>query len=164
MRQPLKRISAVLFILLVIPAASEAEENLGPDATTYAPRLSDLMISMQIRHAKLFFAAKRGNWGLAAFELEQISASLKEAGRFYPKVVSTSDLAVAAELEEAVAVAVKAKDEGKFERSFDQMSGQCNRCHRVADRDYIFIRRPLSASAFSNQSYGVRRHREDDLR
>ncbi|OPY99140.1 hypothetical protein A5906_25710 [Bradyrhizobium sacchari] len=165
MRQPLKRFTTAALLLLVITAASEAEENAERDATSYVTRLGDLMVIMQIRHAKLFFAAKRGNWPLAAFELEQLSSSLKEAGRYYPKIVSTSDLADAAELKESVSVAIKAKDEANFDRSFDKMTAQCNGCHKVADRAFLFIRRPLSASAFSNQAYGVRRHRrEDDVR
>jgi len=39
------------------------------------------MVVIQIRHSKLFYAVKRGNWPLADFELEQLNSTLKEAAR-----------------------------------------------------------------------------------
>jgi hypothetical protein len=152
----------IMLVLLVVSATSEAEENSGQHATSYVPRLSDLMVVMQIRHTKLFHAAKRGNWPLANFELEQLFSTLKEVGRYYPRNVPASDLTSAVELQGAVDEAIRAKDEAKFDRSFDRMTAECNRCHKAADRAFVFIRRPVAASAFSNQLYGPRRYRREN--
>jgi hypothetical protein len=76
---------SMLLALLVVRTVSVAQENSGQSATSYVPRLSDLMIVIQVRHSKLFYAVKRGNWPLAAFVLEQLNSTLKEAARFYPK-------------------------------------------------------------------------------
>jgi len=146
----------MLFVLLVAHTASVAEESSGQSLTGYVPRLSDLMVVIQIRHSKLFYAVKRGNWPLADFELEQLTSTLKEAGRYYPKTVPASDLTGAAEIKSAVGEAIKAKDETKFDRSFAQMTAECNRCHEAADRAFIFIRRPAFPSTFSNQLFGPR--------
>ena len=144
----------MLFVLLVAHTASVAEESSGQSLTGYVPRLSDLMVVIQIRHSKLFYAVKRGNWPLADFELEQLTATLKEAGRYYPKTIPASDLTGAVETKRAVGEAIKAKDEAKFDRSFAQMTAECNHCHEAADRAFIFIRRPSYPSTFSNQLFG----------
>jgi hypothetical protein len=145
----------MLFVLLVAHTASVAEESSGQSLTGYVPRLSDLMVVIQIRHAKLFYAFKRGNWPLADFELEQLTATLKEAGRYYPKTVPGSDLTNAAQIKNAIGEAIRAKDEQKFDQSFAQMTAECNRCHEAADRPFILVRRPSYPSIFSNQLYGL---------
>jgi hypothetical protein len=156
MRALINFLRIMLVVLLVGSSLSVAQENSGQQVTGYVPRLSDLMVVIQIRHSKLFYAVKRGNWPLADFELEKLTSTLKEAGRYYPKTVPSSDLTGATEIKNAVAEAIKAKDEAKFDRSFAQMTAECNRCHEAADRAFIFIRRPAFPSTFSNQLYGPR--------
>ena len=56
---------SILAILLAAPTALNAEEDSGRRAASYVPRLADLMVVIQIRHAKLFYAAKAKNWPLA---------------------------------------------------------------------------------------------------
>ena len=81
MRERTTCLIAMLALLLVTRTASIAEENSGQRAASYVPRLSDLMVVIQIRHAKLFYAVKARNWPLADYELEQLVGTLKEAGR-----------------------------------------------------------------------------------
>ena len=156
MRALINFLGIMLVVLLIGSAISVAQENSGQRLTGYVPRLSDLMVVIQIRHSKLFYAVKRGNWPLADFELEQLTSTLKEAGRYYPKTVPASDLTGAAEIKSAVGEAINAKDEAKFDRSFAQMTAECNHCHEAADRAFIFIRRPAFPSTFSNQLFGPR--------
>jgi cytochrome c553 len=137
--------------VLAVCTGSIAEENSGQRATSYVPRLSDLMVVIQIRHAKLFYAVRRGNWPLADYELEQLISTLSEAGRYYPK--TTPPMTVADSIRTSLGEAIKAKDEAKFDRAFDEMNAGCNRCHEAADRPFIVIRRPSYPSAFSNQLY-----------
>jgi hypothetical protein len=49
----------------------------------YEPGLGDLMNSLQLRHAKLWFAGQADNWPLAAFELEEIHESLGRVSRWH---------------------------------------------------------------------------------
>jgi hypothetical protein len=144
----------MLVVLLVIHTASIAEENSGQRAASYVPRLSDLMVVIQIRHSKLFYAAKAKNWPLADFELEQLVSSLKEAERYYPR--TTPPMTLAGEIRSSLSEAIRAKNEAKFDRAFDEMSDGCNLCHVAADRAFIVIRRPSYPSAFSNQQYSPR--------
>ena len=65
--------TAMLAVLLVARAVSAAEENSQQRATSYVPRLSDLMVVIQIRHSKLFYAVKGKNWPLANFNTSNSS-------------------------------------------------------------------------------------------
>ena len=145
---------SILAVLLAAHTASIAEENSGQRTTSYVPRLSDLMVVIQIRHAKLFYAVKAKNWPLADFEREQLVSSLKEAERYYPR--TTPPMYRAEEIASSLSEATKAKNEAKFDQAFDEMSAGCNRCHVAADRAFILIRRPSYPSAFSNQQYSPR--------
>ena len=45
----------------------------------YLPQLADLMNeSMQINHAKLWFAGHAGNWALAAYEVKKIRGTIDQ--------------------------------------------------------------------------------------
>ena len=145
---------SILAVLLAAPTASNAEEDSGRRAASYVPRLADLMVVIQIRHAKLFYAAKARNWSLADYELEQLVGSLAEAGRYYPN--TTPPMTLAEQIRSSLSEALKTKNEGKFDQAFDEMSAGCNRCHGAADRAFIVIRRPSYPSAFSNQQYSPR--------
>jgi hypothetical protein len=141
---------SMLVVLAAANTASIAQENSGQRAS-YVPRLSDLMVVIQIRHAKLFYAVKARNWPLADYELEQLVGSLKEAGRYYLK--TAPPMTLAEEVRSSLNEAIKAKNERKFDQAFDEMNAGCNRCHGAADRAFIVIRRPSYPSAFSNQQY-----------
>jgi hypothetical protein len=144
----------IVLLALLTCSVSIAEENSEQRAASYVPRLSDLMVVIQIRHAKLFYAVKARNWPLADFELEQLVGTLKEAGRYYPNTAPPMilDGKIASSLSEAI----KAKNEAKFDHAFDEMNAGCNQCHGAANRAFIIIRRPSYPSAFSNQKYGPR--------
>ena len=111
------------------------------------------MVVIQIRHSKLFYAVKRGNWPLADFELEQLNSALKEAARFYPR--PASDLTGTDKIKD-VGESIRAKDVAQFEQSFALLMAEGNRCHESSDRAFIFIRRPVLPSTFSNQMFGPR--------
>jgi hypothetical protein len=145
---------SILAVLLAAHTASIAEEDSGRRAASYVPRLADLMVVIQIRHAKLFYAAKARNWPLADYELEQLAGTLHETGRYYPN--TAPPMTLAEEIRSSLSEAVRTKNEAKFDQAFDEMSTGCNRCHGAADRAFIVIRRPSYPSAFSNQQYSPR--------
>ena len=49
----------------------------------YRPPLGDIMNAIQLRHIKLWFAGKLGNWELATYEVGEIKASLEKAADLY---------------------------------------------------------------------------------
>jgi hypothetical protein len=146
--------SVILVVLLVADSVSLAQEKSSQSATSYVPRLSDIMIVIQIRHSKLFYAVKAKNWPLASFEYEQLVSSLREAERHYPRTIPP--MTQVDEIASSLSKAIEAKNEAQFDQAYDELSAGCNRCHMAGDRAFIVIRRPSYPSAFSNEQYSPR--------
>ena len=149
----LKVFSCGLIVALSIASGLvAAQENPAVNAGSVKRDLADLMLVTQLRHAKLFYAGRGGNWSLADYQLRQLDLSLKEAQRLYASVsapdLSAVDLAVTAASE-----AIKKKDDAGFKKSFGQLTAACNGCHATADRAFIAIRLPTLPSPYSNQLF-----------
>jgi hypothetical protein len=141
--------AAVLACFAAPPAI--AQSAAAVQVEPYVPRLADIMNALQLRHLKLYFAARAQNWELADFELRQVRAGLAEAGTLYSGLPVTNITTLAAPVE-ALSDAVKAKDERKFMEAFGQLTNGCNACHQTMDRKFIVIAAPTQPP-FSNQIF-----------
>lgn len=154
-------LAAVAFtISFAADAAATSPDAAGkpalPASESYVPGLGEIMGATQMRHSKIWFAGRAGNWELAHYELDEIREGLEDAVKFHPvfKGVPVSAMLdrftsqPLADLDAAVA----AKDSAKFSKAFDSLTGACNACHQAAEKGFIVIKRP-GASPFSNQAF-----------
>jgi hypothetical protein len=144
-----------LLVALSVFNASVLAEDKSQNPAGYMPRLGDIMAAVQLRHSKLFYAARVKNWALADYELAQLSTSLKDVTLFYPDMPA-ADMTDMAKLELLVGESIKARNETKFDRGFAQKTTECNRCHELTGRSFINIRRSAYPSPFSNQLFAPR--------
>jgi hypothetical protein len=124
------------------------------------PEIGEIMIFQQLRHAKLWFAGKAGNWPLADYQVKELREGFETVSKYYP---TFNDIPLAtmidairdtnfAELDKAVA----AHDSAKFARAFDKLTQACNACHQASELGFISIQRP-TAPPFSNQSFAPKK-------
>jgi hypothetical protein len=118
---------------------------------TYVPTLGDIMGATQLRHFKLSYAGKLGNWELASYELGQIEDSLTNAARLYQNI-PIEKISMIDEPLVALSSAIKAKSGARFASAFTSLTAACNSCHEAAHVGFITIQVP-TASPFSNQSF-----------
>lgn len=102
-----------------------------------------MMAAIQLRHAKLWYAAKLKNWELADYELRQLEVNLKQALRIFPSKPA-SDANATYKAVGLISESLKAKDDAKFMQAFAQMTTACNSCHEATERSFIVVRRPVS--------------------
>jgi hypothetical protein len=142
-------------LLMVCPLASLAIAQSGTQGDgadePYAPRLADIMSTVQLRHMKLWFAGASPNWELAAYELRQLKDSLIEAASLYPRIPVTSITTMATPIQ-SVADAIAAKDSAEFAKTFGELTTGCNACHQSIGRGFVVMRVP-TASPFSDQLF-----------
>ena len=69
----------------------------------------------QLRHMKLWFAGKLGNWELANYELAQMETNLKDAADLY-RGIPVEDVTLVVEPMKATSNAIEAKDTTRFEK------------------------------------------------
>ncbi len=116
-----------------------------------APRLGDIMGTMQLRHIKLWYAGSLRNWALARYELDQIKDSFSDAVTYYPGIPA-SDMTTMAKPVAAMNDAVAKKDEAAFARGFNDLTGACNACHVQQGYRFIVVKVP-NASPFSDELF-----------
>jgi len=119
--------------------------------SAYHPELGEQMLTLQIRHARLWFAGEAQNWTLAAFELQEIKEAFEavveqnpEHAIFQPQrladILPAMTKAPVAALRDAIDHGSKAE----FEKAYDGLSTACTGCHRTAGNDFLVIQRPLA--------------------
>jgi hypothetical protein len=117
--------------------------------SAYHPELGEQMLSIQIRHARLWFAGQAQNWLLAAFELQEIKEAFDAVVEQNPDhaIFQPQRLAdILPAMTKAPIVALRdAIDHGnkvEFEKAYDGLSAACSGCHQVAGNDFLVIQRP----------------------
>jgi len=122
----------------------------------YSPGLGEIMTLQQMRHLKLWFAGRAGNWPLAAYELDELREGFEDVTKYHPThddapTGTMADAVVAKEVAELARI-IEAKDRTQFAASFDRLTVSCNACHQAAKHAFIAIQRPMS-NPYSNQSF-----------
>lgn len=136
-----------------------APPDVDSERTFYEPGMGDLMSALQLRHAKLWYAAQAENWALAAFELHEIDETFERIERWHPE---EDGVPVAPALKgymraahEALETSVTNSDTSAFEAAFDRFTEGCNACHQAMKHEFIAIQRP-TREPVSNQRWEVK--------
>jgi hypothetical protein len=135
---------------LLAPTA-KAQTGAGADAASEppAPSISDIMARQQMRHIKLWFAGRAGNWPLADFEIDALKGGFEDVNSMLGG--DTVKDAVEAPIA-ALAKAIDAKDRPAFTSAYDKLTAGCNSCHHTLDHAFIVIQRPTMLP-YSDQSF-----------
>src|SRR6202795_1715537 len=112
-------VAAAMFITL----AASAQEKPAPQAPAVAPRdepyqpgLGEIMALQQMRHIKLWFAGRAGNWPLADYEMGELNEGFEDVNKLLGG--DTVDKAVGAPMQ-ALQKIIDNKDRAAFTAAFD---------------------------------------------
>ena len=144
-------VAVLAFFCASVPLAVAQSDLQTPSGGQYVPRLGDIMNSVQMRHIKLWFAAKAQNWDLARFQLIQLRANLSEAAVLYSGIPVSNVTTLGTPLQ-SLADAIDAKDGKRFATSFGDLTSGCNACHSGMARGFIVIKTPTE-QPFSDQVF-----------
>ena len=119
--------------------------------SVYHPELGEQMLTLQIRHARLWFAGDAQNWTLAAFELQEIKEAFDAVVEQNPEhaIFQPQRLAdiLPAMTKTPIAALRDAIDHGsrkEFETAYDGLSAACTGCHKAAGNDFLIVQRPTA--------------------
>jgi hypothetical protein len=124
-------------------SAAAAEEDSG------SPGLGEIMTLQQLRHIKLWFAGRAGNWPLANYELRELREGFNDVGKLVGEDII--DTNVGAALKDLRKI-IDDKNATGFAAAYDRLSAGCNSCHRTLDHAFIAIRRP-TLLPYSDQNF-----------
>ena len=145
--------TALLAALLTMPAAQAHDTSTQHGAANelYVPRIGEIMALQQIRHIKLWFAGRSGNWPLADYEIDALKEGFEDVNKqIGGDAVEQAVGAAVSALEKAV----DAKDRAAFTDAFDRLSAGCNSCHHALDHAFIVIQRP-ALLPYTDQSFAA---------
>lgn len=105
------------------------------------PGLADLMPQVGDRYWIAYYAAKGGNWALAAYQLRHLVQLLRRGALTRPKHAANLTGYEQASIGPLLAAA-KARDFAAFERAYQEATEEANRLHRELGHPDIVWRLP----------------------
>jgi hypothetical protein len=121
-------------------------------ATAYKPGFGEFMSSIQVHHAKLWFAGKNRNWELADFEMHEIAEMIEAIKEFQTERDESRKVDMLKPSLDAVNDAIQKKDSALFNSSYLLLTNTCNSCHKAVNFGFNVVKIP-ETPPFSNQSF-----------
>jgi hypothetical protein len=118
----------------------------------YAPSLGEFMSSIQVHHAKLWFAGNNGNWELANFETEEIQEAIEDIQKYCKDRTEITELPMIFPALKNVKLAIFQKNPESFNNSFMLLTKTCNNCHMATQHAFNIIKAP-DKPPYSNQVF-----------
>jgi len=112
--------------------------------STYSPGLGEFMVSIQLHHAKLWFAGKNGNWDLANFEVGEIQEDLDNILRYNTDRPEIKELPMIYSPLDSIRKSIAHQDTVSFNRGFIFLTHTCNSCHLATKHGFNQIKIPVS--------------------
>ncbi len=150
--------AVVVSVLSVLGASAQQQPAAG--TKPYVPSLADMMLLIQARHAKLWYAGRAANWELANFAVHEMEEGFEDMGKLHPTYKDSPigpmiESSVKGPIDE-IEKAIKARSRGAFDLAYDKLTAACNTCHQSTNHAFIVIQRP-AGTAFPNQSFAPAR-------
>jgi hypothetical protein len=121
-------------------------------ATAYKPGFGEFMSSIQIHHAKLWFAGKNQNWELADFEMHEIAETLDAIKEYQTEREESKKVDMLKPSLDAVNDAIQKKDITLFNSSYLLLTSTCNNCHKAVNFGFNVVKVP-ETPPFDNQAF-----------
>jgi hypothetical protein len=119
----------------------------------YKPGFGEFMSSIQMHHAKLWFAGINNRWELAQFEIDEIREAIADIKTFNTDRPESKELGMLDSAMDSVAHAIGSKDVPVFRKSFSLLTNTCNNCHRETAHAFNVITIPEKLPV-TNQDFG----------
>ena len=122
----------------------------------YTPGMGEIMTTIQLHHAKLWFAGIHQNWPLAKFELGDIESGFAKLQQFHGEQPEAKIAPMIMLPLDSVNAAIEMKNQAGFRKSFMFLTNTCNSCHQAVKRPYNVIIIPKDPPV-TNQKFEVQR-------
>jgi len=121
-------------------------------SNAYKPGLGEFMSSIQVHHAKLWFAGQNNNWKLADFEIHEIMEAVEDIQHYDQEREEVKELPMLQPALDSLSRAINKQDKNLFNKDFVILTNTCNNCHRAVDYEFNMVKIPETAP-YSNQEF-----------
>jgi len=119
---------------------------------TYKPGFGEMMSSVQMHHAKLWFAGQNKNWKLADFEIHEMIEGLENIQKFQKDRPETQLIEMIDPSLDSIKQAIELQNFTYFNSSYKSLTQACNECHRATNFEFNVVKIPKLQS-FGNQDF-----------
>lgn len=119
---------------------------------SYRPGFGEFMSSIQVHHAKLWFAGTNNNWKLADFEIHEIQEALDDIQQFNTDRPEAKAIGMINPVIDSVSNAIKQQNQQLFKNSYTLLTNTCNNCHKATEHEFNVVTIP-AIPPISNQSF-----------
>jgi hypothetical protein len=120
----------------------------------YVPGFGEFMSSVQVHHAKLWFAGQNENWKLADFEIHEMMEAIDNIQRLETERPESKKVLLLNPTIDSVRNAIEQKNPILFKKSYVLLTNTCNDCHRAVNFEFNVVKIP-ETPPFSNQDFRV---------
>jgi len=124
-------------------------------AATYKPGFGEFMSSIQVHHAKLWFAGQNKNWALADFEIHEIMEAVENIQKYQTERKESEKVIMLNPALDSVNAAIAKKDLVQFKNSYVLLTNTCNNCHHAVQFEFNVVTIP-DKPPFSNQIFTLK--------
>ncbi len=119
----------------------------------YKPGIGEFMASIQLHHAKLYFAGKHAHRKLADFEIKEIMEALDDI-KIYATDRPESKLVpvMLGPAIDSLNDAIVKQDTTQFGKRFIILTNSCNNCHKAVHYEFNKVKIPTTPP-YSNQEF-----------
>ncbi len=154
----MKNIKFIIMLLgVVIISCNNPPQNhsISSDENSnneYKPGYGEIMLNIQARHIKLWYAGINKNWSLADFSIHEIEEAVEKIQKYHLEKEETKHIAMMVPSIEALEKSIKDEDIDSFESQFEALTVSCNTCHQLTNHEFIQIKVP-DFNPYSNQMF-----------
>lgn len=120
--------------------------------TNLTPGLGEFMNTIQLHHAKLWFAGINKNWKLANYEIGELRETFAQAEKVETTRPEVKSIPIIYPPLDSLQKSIDRKSLVAFKKNFNFLTNTCNTCHRDNHFEFNVIKIP-SAPPVTNQEF-----------
>src|SRR5690606_30885844 len=115
-------------------------DSLEQDA--YVPGFGEFMNTIQLHHAKLWFAGNNENWALAKYEIDEMKETFDDLEKYVTDRPEVKQIPMISPALDSMEQAIASQKQGRFQSAYLLLTNTCNNCHRATDHAFNVITMP----------------------
>lgn len=130
----------------------QLSSELDSAKTNLTPGLGEFMNTIQLHHAKLWFAGINKNWKLANYEISELRETFTQAKKVETARPEVKSIPIIYPPLDSLQNSIDKKSLAAFKKNFQFLTNTCNTCHTDNHFEFNVIKIP-SAPPVTNQEF-----------